>query len=166
LTIKPYIAQGNIYLIAHGNRPVHYDEFLENFTLWDGLSDIYGFTDMEICTVVEATPDWRAKKIGVVSMTPRPLELYDLEVSSRRGTLPGCTILYVSPAIESGNEYRYIVADDVVKVVLDQNIGGWKSWDGVSELAAEDNKVITLVECSAEHLARKAGNCVVKSKET
>ena len=165
LTITPAIEENNHYMIDHGNIPVHFNDYLKDiFVAWDGTSEIYGYNNEELCTLVETDSEWRARKMCVVKMTPRPLELYDISVYSRRGNTTGYTIIQVVPAKEDGNEYRYKIDIKAVNVSLDQDLSDWPTWDGSSEILAEDGKAITVVECNNQHLARKAGTAKVKSK--
>ena len=163
ITVTPAKESGNTYMIAKGNRPLHYDEFVGDlFEIWDGISDIPGYEEGEIMTLVEADAfTYHARKISVVSATPKPYELAPLEVISRAGTREGFTRIIVSPAKETGNEYRYKIADTAVPVVLEQDVSSWILWNGSVEIATTNGKVITMVEAN-NNLACKCGTATVR----
>ena len=42
-----------------------------------------------------------------------------------------------------------------------QNVKTWMAWDGTSDIAAESNQKITVVEASADYKALKSGSATV-----
>jgi len=164
IDVTPARQTRNTYMIAKGNRPLHYDEYVGDiFTVWDGISDIAGYSDGEIMTLIEADAiTFFAKKIGIVSAKPKPYDLAPLEVVSRIGTRDGFTRIYVTPIKETGNEYKYKIADTAVPVVLEQDVSSWLSWNGSTEISAANGKVLTLVEAN-NNLACKYGTVTVRS---
>lgn len=93
-----------------------------------------------------------------------PATLGELTVSSVAGTASGDTKLTVSPAKAAGNLYKYKVATAATAVTLDQSVQSWTLWDGTADITAETGKVITLVECSSDYKAVKAGSVTVTAK--
>lgn len=125
-------------------------------------------------------PEWYSAKITNLSMrTPHdedmarryvqvsasaPAELGTLTVQSAAGTAMGTTKLTVTPALTSGNSYKYKVSDEENKVEAGQNVRVWKSWDGKSDIVAESGKHIIVAECDKNYEVLKAGSATVTAK--
>lgn len=125
-------------------------------------------------------PEWYSAKITNLSMrTPHdedmarryvqvsastPAELEALTVQSAAGTAVGATKLTVTPALTSGNSYKYKVSDEETTVEAGQNVRVWKSWDGKSDIVAESGKHIIVAECDKNYEALKAGSATVTAK--
>ena len=125
-------------------------------------------------------PEWYSAKITNLSMrTPHdedmarryvqvsasaPAELGSLAVQSAAGTAVGATKLTVTPALTSGNSYKYKVSDEETTVEAGQNVRVWKSWDGKSDIVAESGKHIIVAECDKNYEVLKAGSATVTAK--
>ena len=125
-------------------------------------------------------PEWYSAKITNLSMrTPHdedmarryvqvsastPAELETLTVQSAAGTAVGATKLTVTPALTSGNSYKYKVSDEETTVEAGQNVRVWKSWDGKSDIVAESEKHIIVAECDKNYEVLKAGSTTVTAK--
>lgn len=125
-------------------------------------------------------PEWYSAKITNLSMrTPHdedmarryvqvsastPAELEALTVQSAAGTAVGATKLTVTPALTSGNSYKYKVSDEETTVEAGQNVRVWKSWDGKSDIVAESGKHIIVAECDKNYEVLKAGSATVTAK--
>lgn len=125
-------------------------------------------------------PEWYSAKITNLSMrTPHdedmarryvqvsasaPAELGTLTVQSAAGTAVGATKLTVTPALTSGNSYKYKVSDEETKIEAGQNVRVWKSWDGKSDIVAESGKHIIVAECDKNYEVLKAGSTTVTAK--
>lgn len=125
-------------------------------------------------------PEWYSAKITNLSMrTPHdedmvrryvqvsasaPAELGTLTVQSAAGTAVGATKLTVTPALTSGNSYKYKVSDEETAVEAGQNVRVWKSWDGKSDIVAESGKHIIVAECDKNYEVLKAGSATVTAK--
>lgn len=94
---------------------------------------------------------------------PAP-ELGSLTVTSEAGTAVGDTKITVTPAKADGNIYKYKVADTATAVTYDMNVQNWSVWDGTADITAATDKVITVVEATADYKARAAGSATVVSK--
>lgn len=90
--------------------------------------------------------------------------LEELTVTSAAGTATGDTKITVSPALISGNSYKYKVGDAAQSVIYGKNVQTWSAWDGSSDITAETGKVITVVECDSAYKAVKAGSATVTAK--
>lgn len=91
-------------------------------------------------------------------------ELGSLTVTSEAGTAVGDTKITVTPAKAEGNIYKYKVADTATAVTYDMNVQNWSVWDGTADITAATDKVITVVEATADYKARAAGSATVVSK--
>ena len=125
-------------------------------------------------------PEWYSAKITNLSMrTPHdedmarryvqvsasaPAELGTLTVQSAAGTAVGATKLTVTPALTSGNSYKYKVSDEETTVEAGQNVRVWKSWDGKADIVAESGKHIIVAECDKNYEVLKAGSATVTAK--
>jgi len=94
---------------------------------------------------------------------PTP-DLGTLTVTSEAGTAVGDTKITVTPAKAEGNIYKYKVADTATAVTYDMNVQNWSVWDGIADITAATDKVITVVEATADYKARAAGSATVVSK--
>lgn len=94
---------------------------------------------------------------------PTP-DLGTLTVTSEAGTAVGDTKITVTPAKAEGNIYKYKVADTAADVTYDMNVQNWSVWDGTIDITAATDKVITVVEATADYKARAAGSATVVSK--
>ena len=91
--------------------------------------------------------------------------LDDLTVTSAASsTTSGKAKLTVSPALTSGNSYKYKVADNAVLPAAGQSVKGWTAWNGADEITAEIGKEICVVECDSAYRALKAGVATVIAK--
>lgn len=79
-------------------------------------------------------------------------------------TTSGKTKLTISPALTSGNSYKYKVADNAVLPAAGQSVKGWTAWNGTDEITAATGKEICVVECDSAYRAIKAGVATVTAK--
>jgi hypothetical protein len=88
-----------------------------------------------------------------------------LTVVSVAGSTSGKTKLYVNPAKEALNSYKYKTAASVDLPVYDELCTtGWTTWDGTADITATTGHQIVVVEVvTATNLARKAGRQIVTS---
>ena len=84
--------------------------------------------------------------------------------SAASSTTSGKTKLTVSPALTSGNSYKYKVADNAVLPAAGQSVKGWTAWNGTNEITAATGKEICVVECDSAYRALKAGVATVTAK--
>lgn len=84
--------------------------------------------------------------------------------SAASSATSGKTKITVSPALTSGNSYKYKVADNAVLPAAGQSVKGWTAWNGTDEITAETGKEICVVECDSAYRARKAGVATVTAK--
>lgn len=91
--------------------------------------------------------------------------LGELTVTSVAGTAAGDTKITISPALTSGNSYKYKIGDVAQSVTYGKNVQTWAAWDGSSDITAETGKVITVVECDGSYKAVNAGSVTVTAQE-
>lgn len=122
--------------------------------LWSKASGIY--------VPVLANPNGHV--IATISFDGSESQLDSLSVTSIAGTASGDTKITVSPALTSGNEYRYKVATDAKLPAYGQDLRTWTAWDGTSDITAATGKEICIAECDPYHKAVKAGIATVTAK--
>lgn len=87
-----------------------------------------------------------------------------LTVTSAAGTESGDIKVTVTPAVTSGNSYKYKIGEMLDIPVKGQNVKGWKAWDGASDITAVSGDEIVVVECDESYRAVKAGKATVTAK--
>lgn len=92
-----------------------------------------------------------------------PETLGTLNVTSAAGADTGKTKLTVSPALTSGNNYRYKTGASVTSPAYDEDCASMTEWDGKAEITAASGQKILVVECTGTK-ARKAGTATVTVK--
>lgn len=93
-----------------------------------------------------------------------PLVLGELTLTSVVGANAGLTAVTVSPALSTGNSYRYKVEpSDGTLPERNENLSSWASWDGKSEIEAEDGHKLIICEVDANNYAIKGGVTTVVS---
>jgi len=88
-------------------------------------------------------------------------DVLGLTVESEAGTNAGDTAITVTEDKDTGNIYKYKVANAAEAVVYGQDVSGWTTWDGEADITAATGKVLTLVEASAAGKALKSGTVTV-----
>lgn len=88
-----------------------------------------------------------------------------LTVTSTAGTKAGDTKIAVTPALTSGNSYKYKVGDEMDVPVKGQNVKGWKTWDGAADITPGEGSEIVVAECNASYRVVNAGKTDVTVKE-
>lgn len=93
-----------------------------------------------------------------------PLILGTLTLTSVLGSDTGKTVITVTPALGANNSYRYKTNPSSVTLPeRNEDLSSWASWDGVSEITAEDGHKICVCEVDANNLALKGGTASVVS---
>lgn len=102
---------------------------------------------------------WAEYLDGIAVATVGEQTIGTLRVNSVAGTGSGNTKITVTPAkSNAGNVYKYKVGAAAETVTYGQNVKTWMAWDGTSDIAAESNQKITVVEASADYKALKSGS--------
>lgn len=93
-----------------------------------------------------------------------PLVLGDLTIASVAGSEVGNTVVTVNPALGANNSYRYKTDPSSTELPeRNEDLSTWTSWDGVSEITAEDGHKLIVCEVDANNLALKGGVTTVAS---
>lgn len=88
--------------------------------------------------------------------------LRELTVTSSAGSNSGKTLVSVSPALISGNSYKYKVAASPTLPAYDALCTtGYTAWDGAAEITATSGQTIVIVEVTSENKARGVGTATV-----
>jgi len=109
-------------------------------------------------------------EFNTVTRTFTPLDgttavLGELTVTSAVGTDSGTTAITVTPALTSGNSYKYKTGSSVIMPAHDQSCTNWSVWDGTSDITATTGDDIVIVEVDASYKAKKAGKTTVTAAE-
>ena len=138
-----YTVKGETNLIG-----VHVDGYYSRAT-----GDMYAIMGMKL---------WAEYLDGIAVATVGEQTIGTLTVNSAAGTGSGNTKITVTPAkANAGNVYKYKVGAAAETVTYGQNVKTWMAWDGTSDIAAESNQKITVVEASADYKALKSGSATV-----
>lgn len=97
-------------------------------------------------------PGWKEPQLGTLTVT------------STAGTNSGYTKIAVTEPLTSGNTYCYFTDTKVSLPAYADVMSGYSSWNGTSEIAAENGNEITIIEINNAGLAVKAGKAVVVVK--
>lgn len=93
-------------------------------------------------------------------------KLAELTVTSEKGSESGKTKITVTPALASGNSYKYKVAANPTLPEYDAVCtSGYTAWNGTDEITATSGQKIVIVEVDSSNKAKKVGMNTVVSKE-
>lgn len=163
LNVSPEKENLNIYVYMKGITPLKYDQDVSSLTYWDGSSEINGFENDDIITVVECTSGYKARKSGSVSAVVKGVELIIFTLFTYKGQKGGCTLITVSNSLKEGDKYKYSFVDSLPE--LYQDLSTWSDWDGESEIPATNGDTICIAEVNSSNQAIGAGIIEVKAKD-
>lgn len=89
-------------------------------------------------------------------------ELATLTLTSAAGTQVGYTAITVEGATAESPSYRYKVTNKLPEYGAD--LSDWTTWDGTSEIQAEDSCTLAICEVDERKLAIAGGTVFVTSK--
>ena len=90
--------------------------------------------------------------------------LKTLNVTSEEGTSNGKTKITVTPALTSGNSYKYKAAANPTMPGYDAVCtSGYTAWNGTDEITATTGQKIVIVEVDSANKAKKAGIATIAS---
>lgn len=170
------VPRGKIAATAAGNIVCYYvdaaaadinDAF--SFTTDEtGLIGIHESSDYDNLTAkdtVVAGMELFAERIDGIVVGAISTTLGALTVASAAGKTSGTTKLTVTPAKSgAGNVYKYKVGDSAATVAAGDDVSGWDTWDGTSDVTATNGKTITVVEADTLGTATAAGSATVTAK--
>lgn len=172
------VPKGTIYATAKENLVLYYIpvngadlseafSFTSDATGYIGIHEEADYSNLT-CedTVVSGIVLFAERTDGiVVSTITGGNTLGTLTVTSASGTSTGNTKITVTPALGSGNSYKYKIGDTAQEVTYGKFVQTWSAWNGTDEIKAENGKTITIVECDSSYKAVKAGSKVVVSNQ-
>lgn len=172
------VPKGTIYATAKDNLVLYYIpvngadlseafSFTSDATGYIGIHEEADYSNLT-CedTVVSGIVLFAERTDGiVVSTITGGNTLGTLTVNSASGTSTGNTKITVTPALGSGNSYKYKVGDAAQEVTYGKFVQTWSAWNGTDEIKAENGKTITIVECDSSYKAVKAGSKVIVSNQ-
>lgn len=131
----------------------------ETVVVSGNLNSIGNFIDGEFNT--------QTKTFTEVGEEAPPVEsLKVLTVNSVAGASTGDTKITVTPAVESGNSYKYKTGASVSVPTVDADCStGYTSWDGSEDITATKGNKILIVEVNSSNKAKKAGIATITVKE-
>lgn len=169
------VPRGKIAATAAGNIVCYYvdaaaadinDAF--SFTTDEtGLIGIHESSDYDNLTAkdtVVAGMELFAERIDGIVVGAISTTLGILTVASAAGKTSGTTKLTVTPAKGAGSAYKYKVGEAAATVAAGDDVSGWDTWDGTSDVTATNGKTITVVEADTLGAAIAAGSATVTAK--
>lgn len=169
------VPRGKIAATAAGNIVCYYvdaaaadinDAF--SFTTDEtGLIGIHESSDYDNLTAkdtVVAGMELFAERIDGIVVGAISTTLGALTVASAAGKTSGTTKLTVTPAKGAGSAYKYKVGEAATTVAAGDDVSGWDTWDGTSDVTATNGKTITVVEADTLGAAIAAGSATVTAK--
>ena len=121
------------------------------------------FTGAGVAIVTPMKPDGEVNYEAFAKLTCGGLG--ELKVTSAAGTETGDTKITVSPAVTSGNSYKYKTGEMLDVPVKGQNVKNWPVWDGSADIKAASGNDIVIAECDASYYVVNAGKATVVSAE-
>lgn len=131
-----------------------------------GLSMKYAADDStNIEPEISAEPSDDEGTLVLLDIEDPLTSLGTLTVSSVAGSTTGTTKITASPALASGDSYKYKTASSVaIPAFNDSTATGYTVWDGTSDIAATTGNEILIVEVDSSGLVKKAGKATIVSK--
>lgn len=156
------LGEGNKYVYMATYALPTYHQDLSAWTDWNGTDEIEAETGTTLC-IAEVTAEGLAEKAGTVdAVAKEPPQLGTLTVISDGSETPGYTNITIQEEkLEETNQYFYKFDEPLPE--LNQNVSDWTSWDGVSDIQADNGHTITVVEATAEGLAVAAGEANISA---
>lgn len=139
-----------------------------NYTKGDNTVANILFSNVTMANIVEysgASADGSAisvefKTSGKPQVTGADL-LASLAVVSVAGSNAGETDIYVNPAKEGSNIYKYQLGTNLTLPTYGQDVSALTTWDGSAAISATTGQEIMIVEATSGNLARKGGIATV-----
>lgn len=155
----------NFYVYRKGNYVYSYDDQLNksDWTEYNFDNDIINLPDMTLLTIIEVDSYYKAKKIGLVNIKARPLELFTLTITSWKSEKGGCSNFYISPMLTSGNKYKYQFTDIIPE--LHDDLTDWYDYTENMDVLSENGVTICFAEVDSQNRALKAGICIVDARD-
>lgn len=127
----------------------------------DALKNLAAAIMEDSVSVDEIPGETSADVINYIAKFKRGEFLGQLRVSSVAGKTTGTTTITVSPTITGGNSYvtksspNKMTEPEYLDVATD-----WDTWDGTSDIAAEDGHYLAVAEVNSDNEILKFGQVV------
>ena len=117
-------------------------------------------------TACDVKGDTTAEVIGRITRAYKGESIFDgdlaeLTLESAAGTQEGYTAITVTGAVETNPSYRYKITNTLPEYGTD--LSDWTTWDGTSEIQAEDSTTLAVCEVDTRKLAIAGGTVFVTS---
>lgn len=155
--------ENNFYVYLLGNKIIKYDDDVSNWISYDFSKDLINLSNGDILSIVECDTNYHAKKLGIVSINIKPIELIILNITSAESNISGCTKLYIKPEISSGNKYKYSFTNILPNLYDD--VSDWNDYNIGDNIEAVTGDNICIVECNINNQVLKAGTTTVVASE-
>lgn len=166
ITIQvPKDDENNFYVYRAGNYVYAYDDIVDksDWIRYDFDKDLINLEDGLLITVLEVDYKYKVKKIGLVNILARPLELFSLAISSWKSQKGGCSNFYITPMLTSGNKYKYQFTETIPQ--LHDDLTDWYDYTEGMDVPSENAVTICFAEVDSNNLALKAGLCLVSARD-
>lgn len=154
-TLSLYIEEVKNYLINAGVSLQILDSSVSVGVIVRGVSDLWNY-GMGTASLSE----YFIQRAIQLRLSEASHILEELKVQSSPGIAIGTTQINITGSSLNAI-YRYEFNVELPN--YDDNLSEWMSWDGISEIFAEDGHKICIAEVTSENLARKAGIVIVSS---
>ena len=148
---------------------------VKNFMLDAGVSNELINSDVSVGVIVRGVSDLWNYGMGTANFSEYfvqrviqlkykdiPKSLGELTVTSVAGSTFGATKITVTGQSEKAIFKIKMSPTTITLPVYDEDISDWRSWDGLSEIVAEDGHQICVAEVTSENLAQKAGTARIR----
>ena len=158
-TLKNYISEVKEFLLDGGVKKEVLNDEVSVGVIARGVSDLWNYG-----SGTGKLSDYfyqRAKQLTYKEVPEPTPVLGKLTIISEPGTKVFTTKITVNGASENPIFKYKISPAEIDFPSYHHDISDWISWDGTSEIEAEDGHIITIVETNSENLAEKAGNATI-----
>lgn len=155
-TLNEYIKEVKLFLFDAGVPSEIIDSSVSVGVISRGVSDLwnYGMGTANLS-------DYFMQRAFQLKYAKISHELSELKIISVAGTNIGMTKISVTGQSKDAVFKIKITPSAIVEPEYDEDLSDWDSWDGVSEIEAEDGHKIYVAEVTLENLARSIGDTIV-----
>lgn len=154
-TLSLYIDEVKNFLIDAGVSEEIINSSVSVGVITRGVSDLwnYGMGTANLS-------DYFMQRAFQLKYAKIPLVLGELKIESSPGTTIGFTKITVDGQSQDAIFKIKITPSAIVEPEYDEDLSDWDSWDGVSEIEAEDGHKTYVAEVTLENLARSIGDTI------
>lgn len=135
-------------------------------TIVDALKELCAAIAGGEIVACDVKGDTTAEVIGRITRAYKGESIFDgdlaeLTLTSAAGTEAGYTTITVEGAVAESPNYRYKVTNKLPEYGAD--LSDWTTWDGTSDIQAEDSSTLAICEVDERKLAIAGGTVFVTS---